>query len=73
MHSRRSQGHWIGARMSGEWGGLFHTPSIPNLGAQRYSLNMVKPERSMWRCRYTFFLECDKVLRTSRPLLCTGR
>jgi hypothetical protein len=30
--------------MSGEWDGLFHTPSIPNLGTQSYSLNMVKPE-----------------------------
>jgi hypothetical protein len=33
MYSRRSQGHWIGARMSGAWDRLFHTPSIPNLGA----------------------------------------
>src|SRR5436189_32047 len=23
----------------------------------------------MWRCREAFFLECDNVLRTSRPLL----
>src|SRR5215475_8955831 len=44
MHSRRSQGHGIGTRMLGEWDGLFHTPSIPDLGAQSYSLNMVKPE-----------------------------
>src|SRR5215472_10520994 len=41
MHSRRSQGHGIGTRMLGEWDGLFHTPSIPDLGAQSYSLNMV--------------------------------
>src|SRR6516165_10293242 len=45
MHSRRSQRHWLGARIEGQWDGLFHTPSIPNLGAQSYSLNMVKPEK----------------------------
>ena len=44
MHSRCGQGYGIGTRMSGEWDGLFHTPSIPDLGAQSYSLNMVKPE-----------------------------
>ena len=40
----RRQGHGIGARISGKRDGLFHTPSIPDLGAQSYSLNMVKPE-----------------------------
>src|SRR5262245_64466600 len=45
MHSRRRQGHGIGARISGERDGLFHTPSIPDLGVQSYSINMVKPEK----------------------------
>src|SRR5262249_13542521 len=57
MHSRRSQGHGIGTRMLGEWDGLFHTPSIPDLGAQSYSLNMVKPEYSL-RKEHEAYIQC---------------
>jgi hypothetical protein len=33
MYSSRSKVDWIGARLSGEWDWLFHTPSIPGPGA----------------------------------------
>ena len=68
MHSRRSQRHWLGARIEGQWDGLFHTPSIPNLGAQSYSYDKYSLMQSFYEQVYeiTIFLSQIALHKNSR-------